>query len=56
MRLKCIFFFFFFFRQDVFRDDINPPQPEPTDFRSMTMADYNIPEFKHVPPAPTKVC
>lgn len=43
------------FRQDVFKDDINPPQPEPTDYRSMTMADYNIPGFKHVPPAPTKV-
>lgn len=40
--------------QDVFKDDINPPQPEPTDFRSVTMADYNKPEFKHVPPAPTK--
>ncbi|XP_033750691.1 sperm-associated antigen 8-like [Pecten maximus] len=40
--------------QEVFRDDINPPEPETTDFRSVTMKDFNKEEFKHVKPAPTR--
>ena len=48
--------FIIFHRQDVFKDDINPPEPERTDFRSVTMKDFNQPDFQHIPPPPTKVC
>ena len=48
-------FFIIFHRQDVFKDDINPPEPERTDFRSVTMKDFNQPDFQHIPPPPTKV-
>lgn len=40
--------------QKVFQDDINPPPPEPIDYRSVTAKDFNIEGFKHVPPKPTK--
>ena len=41
--------------QEVFKDEINPPQPEATDFNSVTMKDFNKPEFVHQKPAPTRV-
>ncbi|XP_045156606.2 sperm-associated antigen 8-like [Mercenaria mercenaria] len=40
--------------QEVFVDDINPPQPEPLDYKSVTANDFNIEGFQHVPPKPTK--
>ncbi|XP_052796395.1 sperm-associated antigen 8-like [Mya arenaria] len=40
--------------QQVFRDDINPPEPEPLDYKSVTAKDFNKDDFKHVPPKPTK--
>ncbi|KAH3843966.1 sperm-associated antigen 8-like [Dreissena polymorpha] len=40
--------------QDVFKDDINIPQPEPLDYKSVTAKDFNKDDFVHVPPKPTK--
>ncbi|XP_062599110.1 sperm-associated antigen 8-like [Saccostrea cucullata] len=40
--------------REVFSDELNPPQPEPTDFRSITMKDFNKPEFVSKKPVPTK--
>lgn len=40
--------------QEVFRDDINDPEPEPLDYKSVTAKDFNKDDFKHVPPKPTK--
>ncbi|KAK3096671.1 hypothetical protein FSP39_002263 [Pinctada imbricata] len=40
--------------KEVFVDELTAPQAEPTDFRSVTMKDFNKPEFVHKRPAPTK--
>ncbi|XP_060576902.1 sperm-associated antigen 8-like [Ruditapes philippinarum] len=40
--------------QEVFVDDINPPQPEPLDYKSVTAKDFFNDDFVHVPPKPTK--
>ncbi|KAL3866082.1 hypothetical protein ACJMK2_043420 [Sinanodonta woodiana] len=40
--------------QEVFKDDLNPSPPEPTDYRSVTMKDFNKEDFVHRPPQPTK--
>lgn len=42
-------------RREVFADELNPPEPEPLDFRSVTMKDFNKPEFVSKKPVPTKV-
>ncbi|WAR00327.1 SPAG8-like protein [Mya arenaria] len=47
--LNCLIYI-----QQVFRDDINPPEPEPLDYKSVTAKDFNKDDFKHVPPKPTK--
>lgn len=39
----------------MFADELNPPEPEPIDFRSVTMKDFNKPEFISKKPVPTKV-
>jgi hypothetical protein len=46
----------FYCSQEVFVDDINPPQPEPLDYKSVTAKDFFNDDFVHVPPKPTKVC
>lgn len=51
MKTKCVIFF----REELFKDDINPPEPEPLDYKSVTAKDFNIDSFRHVPPKPTKV-
>ncbi|KAL4228274.1 Sperm-associated antigen 8 [Mactra antiquata] len=40
--------------QEVFKDDLNPPEQEPLDYKSVTAKDFNIEGFEHVPPQPTK--
>lgn len=40
--------------KEVFCEELEASQPEPTDFRSVTMKDFNIEGFKSVRPAPTK--
>ena len=39
----------------MFADELNPPEPEPIDFRSVTMKDFNKPEFISKKQVPTKV-
>jgi len=40
--------------QEVFKADTDPDGPEPLDYKSVTAKDYNIDDFQHVPPKPTK--
>ena len=47
--------FVLLYRKEVFSDEISPSEAEVTDFRSVTMKDFNKPEFVHKRPAPTRV-
>ncbi|VDI84225.1 sperm-associated antigen 8-like isoform X1 [Mytilus galloprovincialis] len=40
--------------REVFNEELEASQPEPTDFRSVTNKDFNIEGFKSVRPQPTK--
>ncbi|CAG2249238.1 unnamed protein product [Mytilus edulis] len=41
--------------REVFNEELEASQPEPTDFRSVTNKDFNIEGFKSVRPQPTKM-
>ena len=43
------------YRREVFNEELEESTPEPTDFRSVTMKDFNIEGFKSERPAPTQV-
>ncbi|KAJ8303978.1 hypothetical protein KUTeg_017561 [Tegillarca granosa] len=40
--------------KEVFSEELDPSSAEPTDFRSVTMKDFNIEGFEHKKPVPTK--